>query len=299
MKHKSQKGFTLIELAVALTIVSLVIGGLAVPMSTRIAEQQYTDTQATLDKAVEALIGFAVLNGRLPCPDIDTAAVANDDRDGVEDAGAIAATTCAAGAAGLYATSSDEAGASWGDLPWQTLGIAPPNHADAWNNRIRYAVATPLALNTNRAIRDNLAGATLLDIRCGNPTNPVGYAAAPGCLPNVTPYPIAANFASGVNAVFVVYSVGANGWGGTSINGVATTRLFSNSGLATTSDQGANAPELETAVSGATTALDRRRQFVIRARTDATSASGEFDDLLTFMSSNTLAAKLLNAGTYP
>jgi prepilin-type N-terminal cleavage/methylation domain-containing protein len=299
MKKNIPKGFTLIELAVALTIVALVVGGLAVPMSARIAEQQYTDTQATLDKASEALLGFAILNGRLPCPDIDTVAGAVDDRDGIENQNA-ALTGCHAGV-GANLNSDIAAGAavgaSWGDLPWQTLGLAPPNNADAWNNRLRYAVVTratlPSATPTPLSVMLSAGLAqTYLDIRCGNPANPAAYVPAPGCVQNL-PGPAVGNFALSTNAVFVVYSLGSNGWGGTPINSLVV-KAFAGSGLAATSDQAANLPEL----AAKNTAL-LRSQFVTRARTDATSTSGQFDDVLTFMSSNTLAAKLLSAGMYP
>jgi hypothetical protein len=144
------------------------------------------------------------------------------------------------------------------------------------------AGATPLS---------GIGAASFIDIRCGNPANPATYTPAPGCLVGTPVASAATNYIVSQNAVFVVYSVGANGWGSTPIAAL-TNKLFSASGLALTSDQAANAPELKVA-------LATRNQFVTRARTDATSASGEFDDLLTFMSSNTLAAKLLNAGMYP
>jgi prepilin-type N-terminal cleavage/methylation domain-containing protein len=299
MKKIIPKGFTLVELAVALTIVALVIGGLAVPLSKRLAEQQYADTQATLDKAVEALVGFAVLNGRLPCPDIDTAAVAGDDRDGAEDANlAVGATTCAAGA-GLYVSSSDPStlsGASWGNLPWQTLGLTAPNNADAWNNRLRYAVFTALALagpSNPTPLKTSLGAATMLDIRCGNPVNlPPNVGATGTPAPGCTPTPAANPYQISNNAVFVVYSLGANGYGATPITGLIP-KAFP---PLNTSDQAANFPEQAGTLK---TTLVLRRQFVTRARTDSTSNSGEYDDLLTFMSSNTLAAKLLNAGVYP
>jgi prepilin-type N-terminal cleavage/methylation domain-containing protein len=303
MKKFTPKGFTLIELAVALTIVALVIGGLAVPMSKRLAEQQYTDTQATLDKAVEALVGYAVLNGRLPCPDMDTNATAVDNRNGAEDRN-VALTGCHAGVG--TNTNSDIAvgaavGASWGDLPWQTLGLSSPNNADAWNNRLRYAVVTRATADPVGGVSalSGMLGTTLqtyLDIRCGNPANVATYVAAPGCLPAAAG-PLATNFVVNTNAVFVVYSLGANGWGSTPITSLIV-KSFAGSGLATTTDQAANLPELTLPTnSKSTPAL--RSQFVTRARTDKTSNSGEFDDLLTYMSSNTLAAKLLNAGVYP
>lgn len=297
MKKTTSAGFTLIELAVALTIVALVIGGLAVPMSKRLAEQQYTDTQINIDKAVEALVGFAVLNKRLPCPDIAT--LVADNRDGLEDAIAGGCGTGVDTGTINYANSSDASGASWGDLPWQTLGLAAPNNSDAWSNRLRYAVVTNFAMPTTAAtnlITSVGAGgaANTLDLRCGNPANPATYVAAPGCLPNL-PGPNAANFTATQSAAFVVYSMGANGMGGTSISSVTVRKLLASTvTLANTTipDQFANMPERE-----ATLAL--RRQFVVRARSDATSSAGEYDDVLTYVSTATLASKLLNAGIWP
>jgi prepilin-type N-terminal cleavage/methylation domain-containing protein len=294
MKKTLSKGFTLVELAVALTIVAVVVGGLAIPLSKRLAEQQYADTQATLDKAVEALVGFAILNRRLPCPDVNTAAAGSpDNRDGVEDAaGGPCGGGTASGTVNYVNSTSAGSASSWGDLPWQTLGLSAPHNADAWNNRLRYAVVTTLAASTAGGATplSGIGGASPIDIRCGNPANPSSYVAAPGCLPSL-PGPSAGNFIVSSNAVFVVYSVGANGWGGTPITSLIN-KIFSASGLALTSDQAANAPELKGAAA-------TRNQFVTRARTDASSKAGEFDDLLTFMSSNTLAAKLLNAGVWP
>jgi prepilin-type N-terminal cleavage/methylation domain-containing protein len=289
----AQKGFTLIELAVALTVVAFIIGGLAVPISTRLAEQQYADTQANIDKAVEALVGYAVLTGRLPCPDVNTIGAA-DNRDGTEKP---AGGPCASGVAGgaIDYSNSTGAGVSWGDLPWQTLGLQAPYNQDAWNNRLRYAVVTTLAgAVADSPIKTNLRIAAMLDIRCGNPatlppTASAAFTAAPGCLPLPTanPYQISAN------AVFVVYSVGANGWGGTNINDITTSKPFTAAQIALTPDQAANAPER----AGTTPAT--RRQFVTRARSSAVSNSGEYDDVLTYMSANTFAAKMLAAGVWP
>jgi type II secretory pathway pseudopilin PulG len=59
-------GFTLAELAVVLVIVSLLIGGLLVPLSAQIDQRNYNETQQQISEIREALIGFAVVNGRLP-----------------------------------------------------------------------------------------------------------------------------------------------------------------------------------------------------------------------------------------
>ncbi len=63
-----QKGFSLIELAIVLVVVALLIGGLLVPLSMQIEQQRIRDTQKTLEEIKEALVGFAIANGRLPRP---------------------------------------------------------------------------------------------------------------------------------------------------------------------------------------------------------------------------------------
>lgn len=115
-------GFTLIEMAVVLIILTLVAGGALVPLNAQIELHHRTDTKKTLEEINEALIGFAIANGRLPCP-------ASATSNGVESP--LGGGTCTDAYAGF--------------VPAVTLGL---NHTDAqgyaldaWYNRIRYAVA--------------------------------------------------------------------------------------------------------------------------------------------------------------
>ncbi len=311
MNKPTAKGFTLIELAVALTIVAFIIGGMAIPLATRVNEQRQAETQASIDTAIEALVGFAILNRRLPCPDMRT--LNPDDRDGFEDAlplpvGGVQGlvTGCATGLGG---TNADPLTVSWGDLPWRTLGLQAPNNADAWNNRLRYAVFTPLVTEVpnpaftcppvggitppavsgfgNIGCTPPSGGAFQLDIRCASTVTTPGNQ-APGCIYQSATSAI--NYQVSTRAVFVVYSHGANGLGATGINDLSVfkTATIANAGA----DELANLPEGE-----ASSAL--RRQFVSRAVSTESSLSGQYDDILSFMSSNTLAAKLLNAGVWP
>ena len=61
-------GFTLIELAIALAIIGLLLGMLIVPLNTQVDQQRMNDTQKQLNLITDAILGFAVANGRLPCP---------------------------------------------------------------------------------------------------------------------------------------------------------------------------------------------------------------------------------------
>ncbi|MEK6664049.1 MAG: type II secretion system protein GspG [Pseudomonadota bacterium] len=111
-------GFSLIEMAFVLIIVTLLLGGLLVPFATQVEQKRIAETQKAIEEIKEALLGFALANGRLPCPDTTN--------DGLEEA-------CAS-APGITSTE--------GNLPWATLGVA---NSDAWGNRFRYRVTNVFA----------------------------------------------------------------------------------------------------------------------------------------------------------
>jgi prepilin-type N-terminal cleavage/methylation domain-containing protein len=120
---RKQRGFTLVELAVALAIVGLLLGMLIVPLNAQVDQQRISDTQKQLNLITEAILGFAVANGRLPCP--ATPGTAN--------------TVAGAG-------SENKPGAtcalSDGVLPWAALGLP---ETDAWGRRFTYRVTTAMA----------------------------------------------------------------------------------------------------------------------------------------------------------
>jgi type II secretory pathway pseudopilin PulG len=115
--HRRAAGFTLIEVAIGLFVIALLMGSLLVPLGTQVEQRQVAETERSIEQLKEALLGFAISNGHLPCPDARSGADAND---GVEDVAANG--TC---------RTAD------GNLPWVTLAAG---HADAWNNRYRYHV---------------------------------------------------------------------------------------------------------------------------------------------------------------
>lgn len=149
-------GFTLIELAMVLFIVSLLIGGLLMPISAQNEIQGRMETVKALANIREALIGFAVVNGRLPCPAVPT--ISSGTTVSGLDAGkeatapanangpcacATSATSGIAGIVGAGAVACDDntPGGVTGVLPWATLGVP---ETDAWGSRYTYRVTTRL-----------------------------------------------------------------------------------------------------------------------------------------------------------
>ena len=116
--NASMKGFTLTELAIVLVIVALLIGGMLVPLSTQRDIHNTSDTKKQLAEIREALLGFAIINGRLPCQSSTTDPAAANY--GLED------SPC----------SNNE-----GYLPWKTLGVM---EVDAWGSQ-RSAATDPFS----------------------------------------------------------------------------------------------------------------------------------------------------------
>lgn len=185
---KKHCGFTLVEMAIVLALIGLILGTTLTLLSAQQDQRRIEETKERLEEAREALIGFAIANGRLPCPATSTS-------NGEE------APLGGGGASGCTVTYEN------GFLPAVTLGLSNvDDHGylqDAWHisaNRIRYAVtkahtntatttdgikATTMAVfSPNLFVCDSGSGVTATD--CGTATKLTG------------------------DAVAVIYSLGAN-----------------------------------------------------------------------------------------
>jgi len=123
------RAFTLLEVALVVFMLAILASGLAMPFATQMTLRRQAETNRLLEEAREAVLGFALANGRLPCP----ATAASHGRESFEPG-----------------TDEREGRCSNfhdGFLPGASLGFSPLDGSgfvrDAWgleSNRVRYAV---------------------------------------------------------------------------------------------------------------------------------------------------------------
>ncbi len=203
-------------------------------------QRQYAEADKALDEIRTALIGFAMVNGRLPRP-------ATSATDGSE----------------RVAVCASEAQCT-GFIPWAALGVPK---LDSWGKIYRYSVTpaftvlplsigpTPPATVGTKVIRER---------------NP----AAPFALTTVIPV------AGQATVPAVIYTSGRNNWG-TSDAGVA----FPDSS-ATNVDEDTN--------NAATTTFIRRTRS-----TNTAFVGGEYDDVLIYISNQTIFGAMIKSEIFP
>ena len=293
-----QRGFTLIELAIVLVIVTILIGGLAMPLSAQIQARRIGETNRTLEEAREAIIGYAmshtiastctcIYTGTPPvrdttstcpislCPATSTANLLlpitrhylpcpdmnGTDPESQDNDGVNGAVDLNNGVEDRYTMGSDpgRCAASSGNLPWVTLGTAAQ---DAWGNRIHYSVTD----NPTSAIMYGNSSSGFSNTSMGN--NHVCLTSAGGCNTGTV--------ASNVPVVLVSY--GPNGWGARNVNG-------------TTLKDPTSDDETEN--------TDADTDYVSRTPSKAGDAAGEFDDLVVWISDGLLRSRVCPAGGCP
>lgn len=74
------KGFNLVELAIVLAVIALFMGGAINTYTRWFEKQQYEQAISDIEIIKKAIIGYAMTNGYLPCPDISNAIDGNEAR---------------------------------------------------------------------------------------------------------------------------------------------------------------------------------------------------------------------------
>lgn len=196
-----QRGFSLVEIALVLVIAGLALGAGISLLGSQLENKKVSDTQNRIKEASEAIIAFAMVNGRLPCPAAPPATVTAVNR-------------------GLSAPLNPPIGTCTnfdGFVPARTLGLSEQGvngnsegiTQDAWSFGLRYRVSnyfdTPgnyYPLTKADGMKGNPSFIPLIDTLkiCSSATG----IALPDC-------GTATKLAS---AAFVVWSTGNNGGAG-------------------------------------------------------------------------------------
>ena len=272
---RANEGFSLVEIAVVLVIISVLVTIVAVPLATQIEQRRGDETRKQIELAKEALIGFAMANGRLPCP-------ASATSNGVASYCTNPDPTLPCGALIIAAPPAHgRCSDSNGFLPAVTLGVAPVDAqgyaVDGWQDsstlhRIRYAVSKfeiPAATERFPVTAPNgmrVAGMTALGAE-PVPTMAVHlYVCGTGLTAASSNTDCSGMTKLTDRAVAVVYSVGKN-----------ATTAFASLSFDEKNNQGGSTDIVFTS--------------------DDTSAT--FDDIVSWVSVNTLFARMVQAGKLP
>lgn len=249
-------------LMILLMIAGVVGAMFAIQLVGRTASEraQVAATTLALSQAREALIGFALVNGRLPCP----ASATSLGQESFAGGGSAANGLCS----NFYD----------GFLPAAALGITPVDAqgyaVDAWGivpNRIRYAVytgtiGTPVGVLNPFTRTDGIKTAGLASFStaqllrvCASATGITATTCGTATvLTNTAPA--------------VIYSVGKNAPSG-----------------GTSADEAAN-PNPNSA--------NNDQVFVSHETTPVGATSGEFDDIVTWLTFDTLSTRMTQAGKF-
>ena len=273
-----KRGFTLVELAMALFVIALLMGTLMYTLSAQNDQRMRTDSLRSLDEAKELLITFAIVNGRLPCPASTTSNGAEADSTGLGN--------CTS----FYT----------GYLPARVIGFQPQDGSgyglDAWGNRIRYAISTTIPVNSatprvcrplnpsNPPVVPHFTNKTNLrtnGIDCA-PSDLVICSSSTGISPGSVPPACGAATPVTNQAVVaaVIWSQGRN---------------YANSAYLGVKGQAGD----DERVNNKTVANSNHPIFVAHTPAPAGAAGGEFDDLLTWIPAGQLYGRLVAAGVLP
>lgn len=131
----SQRGFTLIEMAMVIMLIGLMVGGGLFALAPSIDKARINQTNTTLDQVESALVLFVIRNSRLPCPaDGANKLPADSATYGIEQpAGGGTCTVLPTNAV----------------IPWKTLGIDESFSTDGWGHRLSYWTSGMVAGTTS------------------------------------------------------------------------------------------------------------------------------------------------------
>lgn len=273
---QAQLGFSLVEMAMVIIVIGLLLGGLLMPVASQIEQEKRQLTQKRLETIKEALLGFAIDKGYLPCP-------ADDPNSGQGQT--VVDPTVHPQPAAKPCTLQE------GYLPWIDLALDKAKK-DAWGRPFRYTLDQAL-LDEIRDIDDN----TLTQIEDNSGTAYIARSIPSvkmgtngmqlngnltithlDTTPAVTPTP--------PQVVAIIYSCGKNGYpeaNNDDDGSIPNTRADCTNNL----------------IGNDSSILNENNPLTQAENYTHDAPQDNFDDLLTWLPLNILIARLSKAGQWP
>lgn len=255
-----------------MVIVSLLLGGMMAMVTAQTEQRKWNDTQNRIETARDAILGYAIVNGRLPCPANSTSAGAEVRQSGTS----AFPYSCGAENDNPAVKSYNyyggvDSGVTYGLLPAATIGFQPVDSQgfglDPWGNRIRYALSSKFSVSSPTTTNFTEASVLKTSGISFQPNDLVVCSTSPATVTNTT-CDANTSVTNQNTVVAIIFSVGKNGaTGGTGTNEARN--------------------------------LDANALFVSRTPDPDGATGGEFDDQVLWISVGTLYSKLITAGVLP
>lgn len=260
-----ENGFSLLEVAIALAILGLLLGTLVQPLGSVFQQEKVRRAKSDLETIREALIGFSIAHGRLPCPaSVDPNDSANSGAESPEGGG--------------------DCDKQHGFVPALTLALQGPRNQDGllldpWGNPYRYSVDQSDnggAGTADFTTQGDIAAVGAENLAPRLEACPIASSSTTQCTPN-------ADRLTDDGVPVIIYSMGRN-WANYSSEDELENAGEDDSTM--TNDAGLPYP------------IAGDRIFVSKG-IHSVAGDREFDDIVLWLSTYVLYSRLINAGTLP
>jgi prepilin-type N-terminal cleavage/methylation domain-containing protein len=130
------RGFSLIEVAIVLVVAGLVISGGLVALSPLLQSSKTSQTNQLMDRIEQSLVLYVIQNGCLPCPAVPANLTGIAEKNG----------------GGSYTGCTGSCSATYGIVPWNTLGLSKDEVTDPFGSFIDYVPSSSL-VSSNSMLR--------------------------------------------------------------------------------------------------------------------------------------------------
>ncbi len=203
MSIKTRKAYSLLELSIVITIISILITGAMSTATSTINSSKNKVTRQKLEIIYKAIGNFVSANGRLPCP-ANLTLLESGASYGQEVSGCSSMTS---NANGIF-VSATSPNLIYGMVPVTTLGLSNNFGEDEFETKISYVIDKNFTTSANQSVAPDLSQSNFSTQAMVNTSNNITIAEKDG----------STQFNPLTNAFIVLISHGANKGGGYPVN---------------------------------------------------------------------------------